>query len=47
VNIPLTELYKKVEKDVTRLFNYRTGLDEEGKPLLSMYDVSDSNENIL
>jgi len=47
MNIPLTELYKKVEKDVIDLFDYRPGLDPEKKPLLSTYKVDDLNENIL
>ena len=47
MNIPLTELYKKVEEDVIELFDYRAGLNEEEKPLLSIYRVDDSNENIL
>jgi coenzyme F420-reducing hydrogenase beta subunit len=47
MNIPLSKLYKKVEKDVIELFDYRAGLDEEEKPLLSVYSVDDSNEYIL
>ena len=47
MSIPLSKLYKKVEKDVIELFDYRAGLDEEEKPLLVAYSVDDSNEYIL
>ncbi len=47
VDIPLLELYKKVEKDVLELFDYTAGIDKDTKPLLSMYKVDDSDEGIL
>lgn len=47
MNIPLTNLYKKVEKDVIELFDYKPGLNEEDKPLFSVYKEDDTNENIL
>lgn len=47
VDIPLTRLYKKVERDVFELFGYTAGIDKDIAPLLSMYRVEDSDEGIL
>jgi len=47
VGIPLTELNKKLEKDVKELFEYKSGLDAEEKPLLAMFKPDDPEEFIL
>ncbi len=47
VDIPLTTLYKKVEKDVLELFDYTAGIDANAEPLLSMYKTDDSDNGIL
>lgn len=47
--IPLTKLYKKLEKEVKRIFDYIPGTDEEEKPLLSFFKPEDSkiDEDIM
>ena len=47
--IPLTKLYKKLEKEIKRLFNYVPGVEEEGKPLLGVFDPKDEviDEDIM
>ena len=47
VDIPLMELYKKVEKDVLEMFDYRPGISQDDSPLLSTFSIDDSNEGIL
>jgi ferredoxin len=47
VGIPLTELNKKLEKDVREMFEYKPGIDAEGKPLLAMFKPDDPEEFIL
>lgn len=47
MGIPLTELNKKLEKDVKELFEYKSGLDAEEKPLLAMFKPDDPEEFIL
>ena len=47
MDIPLTTLYKKVEKDVLELFDYEAGIDPEKQPLLSVFDPNDTDEGIL
>ena len=43
VAIPLTTLYKKVEKDVLELFDYEAGIDRDTEPLLSVFDPNDTH----
>jgi len=45
--IPLTELNKKLEKDVLELFDYKPGINVEEKPLLSMFKPDDPEDFIL
>ncbi len=47
--IPLTKLYKKLNKEVKRIFNYVAGTDEKEIPVLSFFKPEDSaiDEDIL
>lgn len=47
--IPLTKLYKKLEKEVKRIFDYIPGMDVEDKPLLSFFKPEDEkiDEDIM
>ncbi|MCK5548049.1 MAG: 4Fe-4S dicluster domain-containing protein, partial [Thermoplasmata archaeon] len=47
MDIPLTELNRKVEKDVKEMFDYVPGVDPEGKPLLGTYKPDDPEEFVL
>jgi hypothetical protein len=47
MNIPLTKLNKKIEKDIKELFEYIAGLNPEEKPLLAMFKPNDTEETIL
>lgn len=47
MNIPLTKLNKKIEKDIKELFEYTAGLNPEEKPLLAMFKPNDTEETIL
>ncbi len=47
VNIPLMELNKKIERDVKKMFDYTSGLDEEEKPLFGMFKPDDPEDFIL
>jgi Na+-translocating ferredoxin:NAD+ oxidoreductase RnfC subunit len=46
-NIPLSELNKKLEKDILELFDYKAGTSAEEKPLLSMFKPEDPEEFII
>jgi ferredoxin len=46
MNIPLTSLNRKVEKDVKEMFGYVPGTDPECKPLLVTYKPDDPEEFI-
>jgi ferredoxin len=46
MNIPLTELNRKVEKDVVEMFGYVPGTDPENKPLLVTFKPDDPEEFI-
>lgn len=47
MNIPLTKLNKKIEKDIKELFDYTAGLSSEEKPLLAIFKPDDTEETIL
>jgi ferredoxin len=47
VSIPLSDLNKKLEKDVYELFDYKAGIDADEKPLLSMFKPDDTEEFII
>jgi formate dehydrogenase subunit beta len=47
MGIPLTELNKKLEKDVKEMFNYAPGKNLEQKPLSAMFSPEDPQEFIL
>ncbi|MFX1533234.1 MAG: 4Fe-4S dicluster domain-containing protein [Promethearchaeota archaeon] len=47
MGIPLTELNKKIEKDIKELFDYTPGINAEEKPLLAMFKPDDPEEFIL
>lgn len=47
MDIPLTELNKKLEKDIKEMFGYTAGMDVEEKPLLAMFRPEDPEEFIL
>ncbi len=47
MEIPLSKLNKKLEKEVRELFDYIAGMDPEEKPLLAMFKPDDPEEFIL
>jgi len=47
MNLPLTELNRKVEKDVKEMFGYVPGIDPEEKPLLVSFKPNDPEDFIL
>ena len=47
MGIPLTELNKKIEKDIREMFDYTPGLNVGGKPLLAMFKPGDPESFIL
>ena len=47
MEIPLMELNKKLEKDVKEMFDYKSGMDAEGDPLLAMFKPDDPEEFIM
>ena len=47
MGIPLTELNKKIEKDIKEMFDYTPGINAEEKPLLAMFRPDDPEEFIL
>lgn len=47
MDIPLTKLNKKIERDVKEMFDYMPGMDAEEKPLLAMFKPDDPEEFIL
>jgi len=47
MNIPLTELNRKIEKDVREMYDYVPGVDLEKKPLLVTFKPDDPEEFIL
>jgi len=44
--IPLSKLFRKMEKDVKALFDYKAGMDVEQKPLLASFKLEDPEEFI-
>ncbi len=46
MNIPLSLLTRKLEKDVKEMFDYETGIDTEAKPLLSIFEEDDPGDFI-
>lgn len=44
--IPLSKLFRKMEKDVKALFDYKAGMDAEQKPLLASFKLEDPEEFI-
>ncbi len=47
VGIPLSELNKKLEKEVLELFDYKAGINADEKPLLSMFKPDDAEDFII
>ncbi len=47
MNLPLTELNRKVEKDVKEMFDYVPGTDPEKKPLLVTFKPDDPEDFVL
>lgn len=47
MNLPLTELNRKVEKDVRQMYDYVPGIDPEVKPLLATFRPNDPEEFVL
>ena len=47
MEIPLTELNKKLEKDVKEMFDYTAGVDVDKKPLLAIFKPNDPENFIL
>jgi L-lactate utilization protein LutB len=45
--IPLMQLNRKLAKEVQELFGYEPGLSPEAKPVLSIFNPEDTNEEIL
>ena len=46
MNIPLSLLTKKLEKEVKEMFDYEAGIDVEAKPLLSIFEEGDPGDFI-
>ena len=46
MNIPLSLLTRKLEKEVKEMFDYEAGLDAEAKPLLSIFEEGDPGDFI-
>ena len=46
VGIPLSKLFRKMEKDVKKLFDYKAGMGVEQKPLLASFKLEDPEEFI-
>jgi formate dehydrogenase (coenzyme F420) beta subunit len=46
VGIPLTDINRKIEKDIQELFNYEAGVKVEQKPLLVYFDKNDPEDFI-
>ncbi len=44
--IPLSKLFRKMEKDMKNLFDYRAGINIEQKPLLASFKLEDPEEFI-
>ncbi|MHC1567102.1 MAG: 4Fe-4S binding protein [Candidatus Syntropharchaeia archaeon] len=47
MNIPLSELNRKMEKDVKEIFDYVSGVNPDEPPLLASFKVDDPEEFIL
>jgi len=47
MDIPLTKLNKKLEKDIKEMFKYIAGMDTDGEPLLAAFKPDDPEEFIL
>ena len=47
MGIPLTELNKKLQKDVKEMFSYTAGLSLDKKPLLAIFSPEDPEEFLL
>jgi ferredoxin len=43
VNIPLSRMYKKVQKDIAELFGYEAGIELETVPPLVSFDLDDED----
>lgn len=46
VGIPLRDINKKIERDVKEMFDYKAGIDIDGKPLFSSFDNDDPEDFI-
>jgi hypothetical protein len=44
MDIPLRKLYKKLEKEIKRLYGYEAGLNSEDTPLFATFSVEDPDE---
>jgi coenzyme F420-reducing hydrogenase beta subunit len=44
MDIPLRKLYKKLEKEIKRLYGYEAGLNSEDAPLFATFSVDDPDE---
>lgn len=47
VHIPLTDLNKKIQKDLKEKFNYTPGLSIQEKAFLAMFDPQDPEEFVF
>ena len=44
MDIPLRKLYRKLEKEVKKLYGYEAGLSSEDVPLFATFSVDDPDE---
>ena len=44
MDIPLRKLYKKLEKEIKKLYGYEAGLNSEDAPLFTTFSVDDPDE---
>ena len=47
MDLPLRELNRKMAKDVFELFDYKAGINLDGKPVLAVYKPDDPEDFIL
>jgi formate dehydrogenase subunit beta len=43
MNIPLSRLYKKVQKDIAELFDYEAGMESDSVPPLVNFELDDQD----
>lgn len=47
MDIPISKLNRKLEKEVKEIFDYESGISVEAKPLLAAFKPDDAEDFIL